>query len=137
MTEETSKPPSREGKSKPPSQAAAGSSTSSCPWKNGADLIDSLLDPDSRVAQLLRPEEARGLEGIRLLLIEAHIQQDIIPADLTKDLNPMKRGIAEQFGGVRPKPNMKNLTKSILSGLKFIKTAKLQINAKDKVSVTR
>jgi len=143
MRRSSSKKEMREAKSKPAAMAKTASvrkipltasfrGGAACPWKTGADLIDSLLEPDSRLAKLLRPEEARGLQGIRLLLIEAHIQQNIIPAELKTSDNPINRGIAEQFGGVRPKSDMKKMTKSILNGLKFIKTAQLQMSAKDK-----
>lgn len=110
--------------------AKAGDGASS-PWMNGADLIDTLLDPGSHVAQVLRPEQVQGLEGIRRLLVTAHIQHDAIPADLTACKDPMMyRSLAEEFGGVRRRMDLKTAAKSVLNGLKFIRVAQLQMTAK-------
>lgn len=103
------------------------------PWMNGADLIDSLLHPDSDVAQALTPKESQGLTNIRKLLISGHIQQNAIPTDLTTDDDdPVNLYIAEQFGGLRKKTDFKKAARSILNGLKFIKTTQAQVAMKEK-----
>mmetsp|Transcript_5759 Transcript_5759/g.13116 ORF Transcript_5759/g.13116 Transcript_5759/m.13116 type:complete len:507 (-) Transcript_5759:1537-3057(-) len=109
-----------------PAVGAGGASA----WMNGAKLIDTLLHPDSRVAQVLTPEESEGLENIRKLLVSTHIQQDTIPSDLTSGDNPVNLYLAEQFGGVRRKTDFKKAARSVLNGLKFIKTTKLQLAMK-------
>ncbi|KAL7530436.1 hypothetical protein ACHAWF_003375 [Thalassiosira exigua] len=102
------------------------------PWMNGAELIDTLLHPDSRVAQLLTPKEAKGLENVRKLLVSAHVQDNVVPAELTSgDDNPVNLYLAEQFGGVRRKPTLKAAAKSVLNGLTFIKMAKTQAAMKN------
>jgi len=101
-------------------------------WVNGANLIETLLHPDSRVARVLTPKEAQGLENIRKLLVAGHIQQNAIPADLTLGDNPVNQYLAEQFGGVRRKTNFKQAARSIVNGLKFIKMAQTQVAMKEK-----
>lgn len=109
---------------------AKGGATS--PWMDGADLIDTLLHPDARVARVLTPEQSKGLENIRKLLVAGHIQQNAIPADLTVGGDdPVHTYLAEQFGGVRKKTDFKKAARSILNGLKFIKTTKDQLALKE------
>lgn len=99
-------------------------------WMNGAELIDTLIHPDSRVAQVLTPKESQGLENIRKLLVSAHIEHSVIPHEVTHGDDPVNVYIAAQFGGVRRKPDFKTAAKSILHGLKFIKTAQSQVASK-------
>lgn len=109
----------------PPKKGAPKDGASA--WMNGAELIDTLLHPDSRVAQVLTPDESQGLESIRKLLVSAHIQQNALPAELSSGSdNPTMQYLAEQFGGVRRKTDFKKAAKSVLNGLKFIKTAQAQ-----------
>lgn len=110
----------------PNGEIAGGASA----WMNGAELIDTLLHPDSPAAQVLTPKESQGLENIRKLLVSSHIQQNAIPHDLTSGDDPVNLYLAEQFGGVRRKTDFKKAAKSVLNGLKFIKTAKAQIAMK-------
>ncbi|KAL7538534.1 hypothetical protein ACHAXR_008628 [Thalassiosira sp. AJA248-18] len=110
--------------------STAGIAGGASAWKNGAELIDTLLHPDSRVAQVLTPEESQGLENIRKLLISQHFQKNAIPADLTSGDDPVNLFLAEQFGGVRRKTDFKKAAKSVLTGLKFIKTAQAQLAMK-------
>lgn len=105
-------------------KAATGGAQSA--WMNGTDLIDTLLHPDSRVAQVLTPKESQGLEDIRKLLVSAHIQQNAIPADLTAGDDPVNLYLIEEFGGVRRKTDFKKAARSVINGLKFIKTAQAQ-----------
>lgn len=109
--------------------SAAGAGGESA-WMNGAELIDTLLHPDSRVTQVLTPMESEGLENIRKLLVSTHIQQDTIPSDLTSGDNPINSYLAEQYGGVKPKADFKKSVKSVINGLKFIKTAQAQMAMK-------
>lgn len=108
----------------------ASANGASSVWMNGAELIDTLLNPDSRVAQVLTPKESQGLEAIRKLLVSSHIQQNAIPADLTTGDDPVNLFLAEQFGGVRRKTDFKKAARSVLNGLKFIKTAQSQVAMK-------
>lgn len=102
-------------------------------WMNGAELIDTLLHPDSRVAQVLTPKESQGLQAIRKLLVSGHIQQNAIPAELSKgDDDPVNQYLAEQFGGVRRKQNFKSAARSVLNGLKFINMAQKMADQKEK-----
>ena len=102
----------------PPSSASA--------WMDGADLIDSLLDPDYRVAQVLTPAESQGLANIKKLLVSAHIQHAIIPADLTSGDSQVHQWLGTQFGGVKKKTDFKKTAKSVMNSLRFIKTAQAQ-----------
>lgn len=111
-------------------KAATGGAQSA--WMNGTDLIDTLLHPDSRVAQVLTPKESQGLKNIRKLLVSAHIQQNAIPADLTAGDNPVNLYLIEEFGGMRRKTDFKKAALSIVNGLKFIKTAQAQVAMKAK-----
>eukprot|EP00581_Thalassiosira_minuscula_P009892 CAMPEP_0183709712 /NCGR_PEP_ID=MMETSP0737-20130205/5701_1 /TAXON_ID=385413 /ORGANISM="Thalassiosira miniscula, Strain CCMP1093" /LENGTH=509 /DNA_ID=CAMNT_0025937879 /DNA_START=366 /DNA_END=1895 /DNA_ORIENTATION=+ len=115
-------------------KAAKGGAQSA--WMNGAELIDTLLHPDSRVSQVLTPKEAQGLASIRKLLVSTHIQQNFIPADLTSGDDPVNLFLAEQFGGVRRKTDFKKAARSVLNGLKFIKTAQSQVALKAERRIT-
>lgn len=107
---------------KPKGKKPAASSA----WASGAELIDALLHPDSRVAQVLTPEESQGLENVRKLLVSSHIQQNAMPAELASGDDPVNLYLAEQFGGVRRRTDFKKAARSVLNGLKFIKTAQAQ-----------
>mmetsp|Transcript_17773 Transcript_17773/g.40119 ORF Transcript_17773/g.40119 Transcript_17773/m.40119 type:complete len:504 (-) Transcript_17773:1038-2549(-) len=93
----------------------------SSPWLAGANLIDKLLDTNHPCHKVLTEDESNGLANIKKLLFSSHITQNHIPAELTDD--PEHGHLAEQFGGVRKKVNFKKAAKSVLNGLKFIKTA--------------
>lgn len=112
-----------------PTMALAGGRDA---WMNGAELIDTLLHPDSRVAQVLTPKESQGLQAIRKLLVSGHIQQNAIPAELSNGDDPVNQFLAEQFGGVRRKPNFKSTARSVLNGLKFINMAQAMADQKER-----
>eukprot|EP00569_Conticribra_weissflogii_P009783 CAMPEP_0171370112 /NCGR_PEP_ID=MMETSP0879-20121228/7811_1 /TAXON_ID=67004 /ORGANISM="Thalassiosira weissflogii, Strain CCMP1336" /LENGTH=212 /DNA_ID=CAMNT_0011878537 /DNA_START=35 /DNA_END=669 /DNA_ORIENTATION=- len=113
------------------------------PYLHGVRLLDTFLappttSPSSRVPAVLTAAEATGLRQIRQLLLSAHIREDHIPSEIrpgggggtgrdgdeTDGGGGVTQYLVQEFGGVRKKPSLKKVARSVLNSLRFIQNAR-------------